>query len=89
VTVARSVSGDDAQCFIATAAFGNHREVEVLRQFRDEYLLTNKVSRAFVRFYYRYSPPVANFIRERESLKAVVRIMLLPVMKFAKFVLGR
>jgi len=89
VTVAKSVSGDDAECFIATAAFGDHREVEILRQFRDEYFLTNRASRAFVRFYYRHSPPVADFVRERESLKAVVRIMLLPVIKFAKFALGR
>lgn len=95
VTVARFLSSDEFECFIATAAFSGSRirdpgsQLNVLRKFRDEYFLTNGPGRAFVRFYYRASPPVANFIRERESLKAVVRVMLWPVVKFAKLVLGR
>jgi hypothetical protein len=32
----------------------------VLRKFRDRYLLTNAPGKAFVRFYYKHSPPIAD-----------------------------
>jgi hypothetical protein len=69
------------QCFIATAAYGTPmaEEIGILREFRDEYLLTNPVGKALVNFYYRLSPPVAEFITEHPSLKPIVRAGLLPV----------
>jgi YVTN family beta-propeller protein len=71
--------GDD--CFIATAAYGSDmaREVAVLRQFRGEWLMTNAAGRAFVRMYYRNSPPVADLIRESDGARAAVRGVLLPI----------
>ncbi|WP_126447386.1 CFI-box-CTERM domain-containing protein [Sulfuricystis multivorans] len=68
-------------CFIATAAFGSPWEshVATLRAFRDRHLLTNAPGRWFVARYYQLSPPVADFIRERESLRALVRALLTPV----------
>jgi hypothetical protein len=67
-------------CFIATAAYGTPmaEEIQILRQFRDEYLLTNAVGRALVGVYYRVSPPIAEFITEHPSLKPIVRAGLLP-----------
>jgi hypothetical protein len=67
-------------CFIATAAYGTPmaREIEILREFRDEYLLTNPLGQALVGLYYRVSPPIAEFITEHPSLKPVVRAGLLP-----------
>ncbi len=72
-------------CFIATAAYGSVMEphVRLLRQFRDSYLLTNGAGRKFVELYYRYSPPVADFINQSEPLKGVVRIMLWPLVAAA------
>jgi hypothetical protein len=68
------------QCFIATAAYGTPmaEEIGILRKFRDEYLLTNPVGEALVEFYYRVSPPIAEFITEHPSLKPIVRAGLLP-----------
>jgi len=67
-------------CFIATAAYGTAMagEMEILRKFRDEYLLTNPVGQAMVDVYYRVSPPVAEFITEHPSLKPIVRAGLAP-----------
>ena len=53
-------------------------EVRVLREFRGS-LMTHSTGRAFVAFYYRNSPPVADFIRERDGARAAVRAMLVPV----------
>jgi len=62
-------------CFIATAAYGTPMagEIQVLREFRDEYLLTNPLGQALVDLYYRVSPPMAEFITEHPSLKPIVR----------------
>jgi outer membrane protein assembly factor BamB len=67
-------------CFIATAAYGTPmaEEIEILREFRDEYLLTNPLGQAFVDFYYGISPPMAKFITEHPSLKPIVRAGLAP-----------
>ena len=54
-------------------------EIEILREFRDEYLLTNPLGQALVGVYYRVSPPIAEFITEHPSLKPIVRAGLLPV----------
>jgi hypothetical protein len=53
-------------------------EVEILREFRDEYLLPNWLGQALVDFYYKVSPPIADFITEHPGLKPVVRVGLLP-----------
>jgi hypothetical protein len=67
-------------CFIATAAYGTPmaEEIQILRDFRDEYLLTNAVGQALVGIYYRVSPPIAEFITEHPRLKPVVRAGLVP-----------
>lgn len=68
-------------CFIATAAYGTYQEpeVQVLRNFRDETLLKSKLGREFVDGYYEVSPPIADFIRDHDSLRAVVRAGLDPI----------
>jgi hypothetical protein len=67
-------------CFISTAACGTPmtEEIQVLREFRDEYMLTNPAGRALVDFYYRVSPSVAEFITEHPGVGSVVRVGLSP-----------
>ncbi|MBW2540208.1 MAG: hypothetical protein JRE27_11465 [Deltaproteobacteria bacterium] len=76
-----SGGGGGGGCFIATAAFGSkfEKHVRLLRRFRDIYLIPHNVGRAFVKAYYRYSPPVANVIAQRPPLRAMVRWSLLPL----------
>jgi len=81
------VRGDGGNCFIATAAYGSylHDDVLVLRQFRDRYLLTNSLGRAFVEFYYKMSPRIAAYIAEYDSLRWSVRVLLTPVVYLIKY----
>ena len=68
-------------CFVATAAFGSifHPYVQVLRKFRDSYMLNNYPGRSLVTLYYRYSPPVADVIAADSRLRFITRMLLLPV----------
>ncbi|MDD5286600.1 MAG: putative Ig domain-containing protein, partial [Desulfuromonadaceae bacterium] len=68
-------------CFIATAAYGSYLDphVMVLRHFRDDVLLKSEAGASFVRLYYKYSPPVADYIAQHESLRMIMRIALTPL----------
>ena len=80
-----SGGGGGGSCFIATAAYGSylHPYVRVLRIFRDTVLLARAPGRYFVQWYYRVSPPIADVIARHASLKAGVRVALLPFIGLA------
>jgi len=81
---------DDGGCFIATAAYGADwkAEVRILREFRDRYLLTHAPGRWFTAGYYRLSPPLANYLRDRDYLRRGVRWLLTPLVLLASFLLS-
>jgi len=56
-----------------------------LRKFRNRYFLTNATGRWFARLYYRYSPPVAEFIARHESLRFITRTALTPLVYGIKY----
>ncbi len=84
-----SGGGGGGGCFIATATFGTPLEPQVtlLKQFRDQYLLTNTLGTTFVENYYQYSPPIAEYIAEHEILRHIVRLSLYPLVGFAYFMI--
>jgi len=77
-------------CAIATAAYGTPmaEEIEILREFRDEYLLTNPLGQALVELYYKVSPPIAEFITEHPSLKPIIRAGLVPAVAMSYIVVN-
>ena len=74
-------TGKKGGCLIATACYGTPmaEEVKTLCAFRDRYLVTNPIGRDIVELYYRLSPKVANFIRDKEDLKIIIRAGLKPI----------
>lgn len=78
--------GGGGGCFIATAAYGTPyaEEINVLRLWRDNFLKKRALGKKFVLFYYKISPPIANFIRKSEILKKLVRMLLKPLIWILK-----
>jgi len=76
---------EGGNCFIATAAFGSPLagQVEILRQFRDKYLLTNELGRKFVAWYYQNGPAAAAFITDKPMAKLAVQAALYPLIGFS------
>ena len=75
-----TTGNDDSGCFIATAAYGSLMEphVRILRDFRDRFLTTSAIGKEFLNLYYRYSPPIAHFIKQHDTIRFMVRWSLLP-----------
>jgi hypothetical protein len=71
----------DINCFIATAALGSSLEpqVQLLREFRDRFLLQSDLGRRLVNIYSTYSPPAAEFVARHNTLRLIVRVSLLPL----------
>ena len=65
-------------CYIATAVYGSYDapEVIVLRRFRDESLKKSALGRAFIRAYYKFSPSVAERLKNAKRTNAFVRSIL-------------
>ena len=76
-------------CFLATAAFGDsdHPMVEVLRKFRDRFLVTWKGGQSLVNAYYSVGPTFSKYIEDHNWLAPLVRFMLLPLVGFAALML--
>lgn len=66
-------------CFIATAAYGSNtaQEIDILREFRDSVMLSNKLGTGLVALYYRASPPIAEVIARHQGLGTLVRVGLI------------
>ena len=79
-----AIKSSSSSCFIATAAFGSplYPEVNALRIWRDEKLLTNYLGAAFVKLYYFFSPPIAALVSKHQLLRKTTRCVIKIVLKF-------
>ena len=74
-----------ARCVIATAAYGSEMAPDVvyMRYIRDNLIGSSPIGRtlvgAFNAFYYSWSPTVAGVIAGNELLRAIFRVVLLPL----------
>lgn len=69
----------EKKCFVATGVYGawDAPEVATLRRFRDRRLRGTPWGEAFLRLYYRFSPPLAGAVSQRPALRQWVRACLL------------
>ena len=78
---------EDNQCFVVTAVYGTPLacEVDTMRLFRDDFLLSFNLGRLLVKAYYKIGPPLARYISGRFYLRRVLRTFILgPVVKAVK-----
>jgi len=74
-------------CFIATAVYGTSSapEICILRNFRDKFLLKNRLGQEFVNLYYQLSPPIADLTLRHLTLRKMLReIVVRPTTKIMK-----
>jgi hypothetical protein len=77
-----------AGCFVATAAYGSamEPEVESLRRVRDALRPRGGVFAAATDLYYRSGPAAAAVLTRSDAARAVVRVLLGPVVEIARAV---
>lgn len=74
----RQTTTSSGGCYIATMVYGDydHPQVLVLRDFRDTVLQRFSIGRAFIRFYYRYSPTWVEHLKEKKRINSAIRYLL-------------
>lgn len=78
---------EDSQCFIVTAVYGTPLacEVDTMRLFRDDFLLSFSLGRLLVKAYYKIGPSLARYISRRFYLRSFLRTLILgPAVKAVK-----
>lgn len=81
----------ESECFIATAVFGTPLDprIDLLRDFRDQWLSSTPIGRVAIHTYYEISPPIARIARRSDTLRAVLRrTVVQPALKLAKMLLS-
>lgn len=77
-------SGSNSGCYVATMVYGSYDapEVMVLRRFRDDKLSHSKAGRAFIRWYYSWSPGFVAKYHHLSWLHAIIKMVLNRLVKF-------
>jgi hypothetical protein len=89
ITSAQTGPCGAAAAYGATGPFSSrsHSHLNILRNFRDHYLINNFFGKKFVDFYYKHSPAVASFISKHKFMKNIVKVGLYPFVAFSSLML--
>jgi len=77
---------ENGGCLIATATFGSELapQVQMLRELRDNTVLNTASGTSFMmgfnQFYYSFSPTIADWERENEIFKEIVKLAITPLL---------
>ena len=75
-----------SSCYIATIIYGgNSSEVNILRQFRDSYLLNYKLGVLSVNLYYRYSKILVSRLKSKKLIMGIKFFLDVIIKKLEKF----
>ena len=79
--------GSGGTCFMASAAYGTPlaTDIDILRTFRDNRLLSNGLGHAFSDTYYRLSAPVVDYVAKHEVVRGIVRLFISIVLVAIEF----
>lgn len=71
---------EDINCFVATALKGSPYDYQVLalREFRNRFLKSSNMGRAFIDYYYKRGPKAAQWLNDNPEYKPVFRVLLWP-----------
>ena len=82
----KKTDNENGGCLIATAAYGSELapQVQQLRELRDNSLLQTESGKSFMqsfnKFYYSFSPIIADYERENPVFKEVMKVSLTPML---------
>lgn len=66
-----------SKCFVASACFGeNANETQILREWRDNYLLERKLGKKFIIWYYKNGEWLASFAEKYHGVRAFSRFAI-------------
>ena len=84
--VYRNRNRSNSGCYIATMVYKdyNHPQVMVLRNFRDNHLAEFFFGRAFIKFYYKYSPTWVLFLENKKIINDLIRGTLNQLIRLIK-----
>ncbi len=86
-----TLPGKKTGCFIATACYGDYDAPEVLylRLYRDHILAATLPGKLFIRMYYFFSPPLAQWLSRAPLRQALVRNHILrPLLRMVRKSIG-
>lgn len=81
----------ESECFIATAVFGTPLDpkIDLLRDFRDQWILSKPFGQAVIYTYYEISPSIARIARRNDIVRNVLRKTIVqPALKLTQILLG-
>lgn len=82
--IKKTIKAKNSKCFIVTAASGSEASpiVDNYRLFRDNFLVKYKMGRAFIFYYYKFSPKLSLIISKKPMLRKISLSLLSYIIKF-------